>query len=216
MRKLHELLDAKDPAWPIVAKWVAEATRHVEVLSPSSTRDDALVQTQVTIRSPMGAVVHETGGILIDHGWLRFLGSGHPRLERTLSSWNSERSNGIYLVADDAVGGFFAINGGALGKDIKNVYYFAPDTLGWTPLSGGYSELLQWALTGDLTRFYEGLRWPGWQKEVRSLAADRCFFFAPPLWTKEGSVSASHRGEVPVAEAWGVQVEFVAQLRQPT
>ena len=33
------------------------------------------------------------------------------------------------LVADGAIGGFFAPNRGALGADVKNVYYFAPDTL---------------------------------------------------------------------------------------
>lgn len=37
-----------------------------------------LVKTQVTTRSVMGAVVYETGGILIDRGWLRILGSGSP------------------------------------------------------------------------------------------------------------------------------------------
>ena len=36
----------------------------------------------------MGAVIFETGGILIDEGWLRILGSGHPRLPRSLPDWN--------------------------------------------------------------------------------------------------------------------------------
>lgn len=70
----------------------------------------------------MGAIVYETGGLLIDHGWLRILGSGHARLPRSIASWNQGRTifgdvdpPGYLLVADDVVGGLFAINGGQLG-----------------------------------------------------------------------------------------------------
>jgi Protein of unknown function DUF2625 len=145
---LEKLIDIVDPALPLVRQWLANAVRPVEMLPPSPARDAALLETQVTTRSPMGAVVHETGGILIDHGWVRFLGSGHERLTRTLPGWNCNRADGFYLVADDAVGGFFAINGGAFGDDVKNIYYFAPDALRWEPLKIGYSSFLEWACTG--------------------------------------------------------------------
>jgi hypothetical protein len=143
MRALHELINLDEPAYPLVREWAAAATRRVEFLPPSAARDDALIQTQVSTRSPMGAVVYETGGIIIDGGWLRILGSGHAgRLTRTLRGWNVGRAEGLYLIADDAVGGFFAINGGACGPDVKRTYYFAPDTLDWEPLDMGYSEFL--------------------------------------------------------------------------
>ena len=35
------------------------------------------------------------------------------------------------FLAPCAIGGFFAPNRGALGADVKNVYYFAPDTPRW-------------------------------------------------------------------------------------
>src|SRR4051812_45415815 len=92
-RQLHQLLNHDDPAWPLVQQWVAEATNSVEILASSEpARSDALLATQVTTRSPMGAVIYETGGMLIDHGWVRVLGSGHPRLPRSLPGWNAERS----------------------------------------------------------------------------------------------------------------------------
>src|SRR4051794_1850209 len=115
MRQLHELIKLEEPAMPRVLHWLASAVRSVELLPPSDARGDVLLQTQVTTRSPMGAIAYETGGILIDHGWLRVLGSGSPRVTRTLPAWNQGRGDGFYLVADDVVGGFFAINGGALG-----------------------------------------------------------------------------------------------------
>src|SRR5581483_2004912 len=91
MRTIEELIDT-DPAWPIVQDWLRTATNGAEVLPASeSDRSDALVATQVTTRSPMGAIIYETGGILVDFGWIRILGSGHPRLPRTLPGWNAGR-----------------------------------------------------------------------------------------------------------------------------
>ena len=84
-----------------------------------------------------------TPGILIDHGWLRVLGAGgHPRFGRSLPDWNEGRSDGFYLIADDAVGGFFALNGSALGEDFNQVYYFAPDSLRWEACKLGYSDFV--------------------------------------------------------------------------
>lgn len=212
MRPLHELIIEDDPGFPLVQEWIDAAVRPVEVLPPSDSRDDALLQTQVTTRSPMGAIVHETGGILVDNGWLRILGSGHSRLTRTLPSWNAGRSAGFYLIADDAVGGFYAINGGALGEDVKTVYYFAPDSLDWESLEGGYSEFLVWAFSGGMDRYYEWIRWPKWEDDVASLHGDRCYAFYPFLFTKEGQGGCGRRDEVPVEEAWSLQMDFRTQL----
>lgn len=48
--------------------------------------ETALLATQVTTRSPMGAVVYHTGGILVDHGWIRILGAGECKLMITIRS----------------------------------------------------------------------------------------------------------------------------------
>ncbi|MCB1034079.1 MAG: DUF2625 family protein [Acidobacteria bacterium] len=214
MRPLHELIDREDPGFPLVREWLGEATRLVEVLPPAAAREEALVQAQVTTRSPMGAVVYETGGILVDGGWLCILGSGHPRLTRTLPGWNAGRSEGFLLVADDAAGGFFAVNGGAFGDDLGRLYYFAPDMLDWEPLQLGYSEFLVWAFSGDLDGFYQWIRWRGWNSDVRALHGDRCYSFYPFLFTKKGKGGSGRRGEVPVEEAWSLQMDLRQQLGQ--
>ena len=100
-------------------------------------------------------------------------GIGTPRLTRDIAAWNAGRSNGFLLIADDAVGGFFAINGGGLGADAGALYYWAPDTLEWEPLELSYTDFLRWALGGGLEEFYEGLRWPGWQADTQALAGTR-------------------------------------------
>jgi hypothetical protein len=162
----------------------------------------------------MGAVIYETGGLLVDHGWLRLLGSGHPRLPRSLPGWNLGRSwtdpevsPPFLLIADDVVGGFFAVNGGALGEERGNVYYFAPDSLGWETMGVGYTDFLLWCFSGDLGRFYQDYRWPGWQAEVQALGGDQAFGIYPPPCTAGPPYSERHRGVVPLDELYRLHLD---------
>ncbi|MDR2297779.1 MAG: DUF2625 domain-containing protein [Comamonas sp.] len=207
MRSLPELISTTEPAMPMIRQWLAQARRPVELLQPSAQADEVLLGLQVTTRSPMGAIAHETGGILVDHGWLRILGSGHERLPRNLQNWNQGRAEGFLLVADDAVGGFFAINGGGLGDDPGALYYLAPDTLQWEALEVGYSDFVQWALSERLTEFYADLRWQGWEQDVLALAPDQGFGFYPFLWTSQGSVATSDRRPLPMSEIYALNIQ---------
>jgi hypothetical protein len=112
-RALEQLIDSDQPGITVVRSWVAGAKNPVEALQVErGAGERALLALQVTSRSPMGAIALETGGILIDHGWVRVLGGGDARLARTIQGWNglaaarpAERLPGAVLVADDAVGG---------------------------------------------------------------------------------------------------------------
>jgi hypothetical protein len=212
MRPLSELIDTDDPAWPEVQQWIAEATNQVEVLPVNEAdRDAALHAIQVTTRSPMGAIVYETGGLLIDRGWLRILGSGHSRLPRSLASWNEGRTMfgdeeppGYLLVADDVLGGFFAINGGSLGQEMGSVFYFAPDTAEWECLDYSYSQFIFWCLQGEVAGFYESLRWPGWEEEISTVGGDQAVFVFPFLFTKGPSIAERQRSVVPISQVFSL------------
>jgi hypothetical protein len=212
-RSLEQLINREDPAWPLVEGWISEAKHPVEVLAPSESAGDSLLSLQVTTRSPLGAVVFHTGGILVDHGWIRFLGSGHPRLPRSLPRWNfacgmveSDTPPRWLLVADDVLGGFFALNGGRFAAEGRTVWYFPPDTLEWEDTGRGYSDFLYWSLVGDLDAFYASYRWAGWQAEVGRLAGDKAFSFYPPLSTDGGTIEQRHRAAVPLAELFRLNV----------
>ncbi len=219
MRTILELLSS-EPSWPTVQQWIAGASNPVEVLAARDPdRSQALESLQVTTRSPMGAVVYETGGLLVDGGWLRVLGSGHPRLPRTLPGWNAGRawtaSGGappILLVADDVVGGSYAVNGGGLPGPTGHVHYFAPDTLSWESLDMGYSDFLVWALTGDLDRYYETFRWPGWRTEIRDLPGDHAISIYPYLWAAGLPVAQRMRRPVPMSELLELQFDVARQM----
>lgn len=215
IRSLGELINQQDPGWPLVSTWIREATNRVQVLLRTPARaDSALVAAQVTTRSPLGAIVYETGGILVDGGWLRILGSGSPGLNRTLMSWNQGKIRGLLLVADDVLGGFYALNGGAFGQEsIGKVFYFAPESLHWQPLNKTYSEFLIFSFSGDLKNFYHGLRWKGWEQEIGLLTGNQGLACYPFLFTTEGKNAAKNkRTAVPIAELWSFGQDMQRQL----
>lgn len=218
MQNVNELINTEEPGWELVRQWIDEATRPVEVLPILSKlqAEDALYQTQVSTRSPMGAIIYETGGILVNNGWIRILGSGSDKLKRSIPEWNKDKSYhaygeqaGLLLVADDALGGFFCINGGLLGKDVGNIYYFAPDSLDFEPLEINYSQLITFFLSGNIEQFYEGFHWDTEHEDLKMLSADDVFNFSPPLWTVEGkNLNESVKRHVSAEEQFMLNLEF--------
>lgn len=215
MRPLDQLINDSDSALPFVSETAQAHPGRCVIHPPSDSAADVLYRTQVTTRSPMGAIAYHTGGISVLQGWLRILGSGSPSIPRTLPDWNEGRSDGFYLIADDAFGGFFALDGGALGVGSGQVCYFSPRSLRWEPLDCGYSQFLVWACT-DFRGFYDDMAWPDCQATISRLAPDRCLFFYPPLWTTEAGGLSSTDRDVPVTETWGVQMDVARQLDQTT
>jgi hypothetical protein len=211
MRPLEELISDAESALPFVHETAGAIPGRCVVHPPSPAAADVLYRTQVTTRSPMGAMAYHTGGVSILGGWVRILGSGSPAIPRTLPGWNDGRSQGFYLVADDAFGGFYALDGGALGAGGGQVCYFAPRTLRWEPLGCSYTQFLVWACS-DFRDFYDDMTWPGCEEAISRLGPDRCFFFYPPLWTAECVLPPPGLRDVPVEEAWGFQMDAAEQL----
>ena len=136
----------------------------------------------------MGALAYGCDGIVIDGGWLRVLGFGCEQTKRGIYTFSlsksfheAEQMPSYLLVADDVLGGFFAVNGGVFGDKASNVFYYAPDSGGWEDMQLGYSQFLYWALCGDISKFYELYRWDGWREDVRNLSLDKAIFALPPL-----------------------------------
>ena len=90
---------------------------------------------------------------MIESGWLHVLGSGCERMNRGIYSFSLGKSfsesgqmPSYLLVADDVLGGFFAINGGTFCGKSGNVFYYAPD-------SGDTAWLLAVFVLGALRRY---------------------------------------------------------------
>jgi hypothetical protein len=85
-----------------------------------------------------------------------------------LDAWNGlggrlepSRASDVFVVANDVVGGFFALDSGRLGIGRGRLAYLAPDTMRWEDMDMGDSEFLQWLADGDLAGFAEGVGWRG-------------------------------------------------------
>jgi hypothetical protein len=198
-----------DPAWPPLKQEIDHAGNPVEILPLGTSAGADLHRLQVSLRSTLGAVVYETGGLLIDHGWVRLLGSGSDRLGRSLVSWNlacglTVPGDTLLLVGDDAVGGLFAINAGRFAGQPGEVHYFAPDTLSWEALGRGYSDFIAFLLNGDLAEFYANARWNGWEAEIVAMAGHQALSIYPPLWAKASSIDERSRRPVPLQELVGL------------
>jgi len=166
---------------------------------------------QVTTRSPLGAIALHTGGLLVDDGWLRVLGSGCDRLPRTLASWNGAppRLTLGRLVADDALGGCFA-----WFDEPRTLHYFAPDTLRWEDLGLGYTDWLATMLGDGLEAFYASLRWEGWRKEVWALSGDRALLVWPPLVAGGPPLAERMHRSVAMDEVWALGQQLAADLAE--
>jgi hypothetical protein len=218
---IDHLINKTDPAWPKIKMMADSATNHITILPvDTNAAKDALFKLQVTTRSSMGALVFMTGGLLIDNGWIRILGSGNSKLQRTLPDWNIKNGlmgNGkvspYLLVADDALGGFFLLNGGGLGSDKGMMYYFAPESLEFEPMEMNYTEFLDFCFNGDLDLFYGQNRFANWKEEVAKLHGDVVYNFYPTLWSLEGlDINANKRTIVPVEEQWTFNMITRSQL----
>ncbi|MFC5185040.1 DUF2625 domain-containing protein [Actinomadura harenae] len=231
MRGIDELINVDDPAWPELQELVAAGAVPVKVLPVDRGESRrCLVQMQVTARSVLGAVVLNSGGLVLDDGWLRVFGGGSGEGGGSLPSlgqvnefpadfdpaWHPARG---LVVGHDVLGGVFVLNGhdpeaagrpGAPGQ----MTYFAPDTLGWEALEVGHSAWISWMLSGGLEKFYEGLRWPGWREEAASLSFSQGISVIPFLWSQEArtDLAATSRRAVPMREVLGVAADSARQI----
>lgn len=219
-KPLSDLTDVDEPAWPELEHVLRAGDVPVEILTvePGHARQE-LYRVQVTGRSYLGALVLNTGGLMIDHGWVRVLGGGHGELP-SLADANGlptdpAHVDGILpdlLVGHDALGGQFAVNGpdpSAIGRpgEPGQICYFAPDSLEWEPMDMGHSTWLHWLVSpGRLAKFYENLRWTDWQDEVARLPANKGISVYPPLWSKEArhDLDATSRRPASIYELFSV------------
>ncbi|MDX8141376.1 DUF2625 family protein [Lentzea sp. BCCO 10_0061] len=232
MRNVAELVEVPTPAWPWLVADLDRSFAQYTVLPPDPAQCRAsLHQIQVTARSPLGAIVLNTGGVLAHDGWLRIYGgSGGPNGSVGMAEVNGFPATAQpgwlppagLIVAHDVLGGVFAINGADPQRYGRpggpgGVVHFSAVTLTWQDLEMGHSEWLAWVVDGGAASLYRDLLWPTWRIDVSGLSMRQGVSVYPFPWSEEAQrdMAATAREPVPLAQLLGLHGEFCTQFGLP-
>jgi hypothetical protein len=115
----------------------------------------------------------------------------------------------VLVIADDVLGGLFALNGGRFGPNGQGQVFWLPaDDLVWVPLNVGYADFVSWCLTGDLNRLYEPFS-PLLADEAQPRPTfDTVYSFYPFLWTKEAKTQQPHIRRIDAGESLRLRLDL--------
>lgn len=218
---VSELLTDERPGREALDATLFGATNPLTLLPGDRRRGETtLAALQVTARSTLGAFALAYGGALVDHGFVRVLGSGCAKLPGDVLAWNGMPTPTLigplgdcFVIAVDVLGGLFALDGGRFRSGTHDVHYFAPDRLTWENLGMGHSSFLGFLCRGDLAQFYAGLRWPGWEAEVAALdGAKGITIYPPPFAERATPIAERQRATSPIERLVAVNQELARKL----
>ena len=188
----------------VILKSIKEAQKAVSVL-PKQDERLLVIERQYSINkeSTLGAIVYNTGGIVVD-GWIRIYGAG----ELDFAERNKLFPYDEIVVGEDILGGLFIILEGG------NVAYFAPDTMAIEDMEISFGQFIYWCLHGDTDTFYLDYKWEHWQEDVASLGLSYGMSFYPYLWAEAESIEKRHREPIPMKEIIGLEIDFFQQMQK--
>lgn len=218
MKTLDELTASADPAINELRELAATSPRNTIRPVDAALAERSLLALQVSTHSMLGAQVHGTGGVSAFDGRLRLLGSGTDAARSLLGvnialglRFDESSPPGFLVVADDVLGGVFAINGGALDAgSLGNVFWLPPDEMAWCDMEVGHSAFAHWCLAGEWDGIYASVQAP---TALAALAQplpafDATLSFMPFLWTHEGQTAADVRA-VPAQEVLSLRLSLM-------
>ncbi len=188
----------------VILKSIKESQKAVSVL-PKQDERLLVIERQYSINkeSTLGAIVYNTGGIVVD-GWIRIYGAG----ELDFAERNKLFPYDEIVVGEDILGGLFIILEGG------NVAYFAPDTMAIEDMEISFGQFIYWCLHGDTDTFYLDYKWEHWQEDVASLGLSYGMSFYPYLWAEAESIEKRHREPIPMKEIIGLEIDFFQQMQK--
>lgn len=188
----------------MILKSIKESPKKIRIL-PKQDKQLLVIKNQYSINeeSTLGAIVYNTGGIMVDE-WIRIYGAGDIDFTERNKLFPYDK----IVVAEDILGGLFIILEGG------NVAYFAPDTLEIEDMEISFGQFIYWCLHGDTDTFYTDYRWEHWQEEVKSLGIDYGMSFYPYLWAEAESLEKRHRQAILMKEIIGLEMDFCQQIQK--
>lgn len=198
MNDIDDPVDVRDAVWEWLAADLRCSLAPATVLRPDpGTCRAALRRLRITAESRLGAIVLNTGGILLHDGWVRVYGGsgggpeGMPGIAEVngLPEPGGLPSAGLVL-AHDVLGGVFALNGprprshGRPGRP-GDVVCFCPATLTWRTTGMDHDRWLNWLVDGGAAGQYRDVLWPTWRDDIAGLGPRQGLTAHPAPWSAE-------------------------------
>lgn len=208
------MINIDNNLWIEINKMFISSNRQLVINSDELERGiKSLDILQITSKSALDSIVLNTSGIVIDN-WIRILGH-ESNVNKGIVSYNSIGKDGVatkvdkmLIIADDVVGGLFALNAGKFTEKIGEVWYFAPDTLEWESLEMKYSEFIAWTAQGNVDEFYRTIRWSTWREDCKKVKFNEAILIYPFLWSNEIQLEKSDKKIVPTEELLKINQEY--------
>ena len=214
MNEMGDDIKMERDLWTEVLEMLNTSNKKIQIYNGAENIGAEEIETMGIARnSVLGVVVLYTEGIYIDN-WSRVIGQ-RGKHHNGIIEYNSEQMHGnsdcltgMVVVAQDIVGGIFAINKSKFSEGHKKIWYFAPDTLEWECLDMNYAEYLAWLVQGDTNAFYDSMRWQGWEKDCEDVGFDKSFLIYPFLWSKECDLSTATKKIIPCKELININFDY--------
>ena len=207
---LPAMVRAVAPGDTARAALVAESVRdYLDGLHNHHTGEDELIWPLLLARVDL-----EQELVLRMEAQHEMVAAALARVGELLPAWqaSADPASGWLVVAYDVLGGQFVWIPATSGAR-PTIHYFGPDVLEWQDLEQVYADWLYAMLVGSLTRFYDTLRWPGWETEVATVPLSHGLTTFPPPWTVEGKDLATvSRQAVPMMELAEFHLDTARQL----
>lgn len=209
-----------ESAWENILEWQSQSKNQVRMIPADTTRAAfTLFRGNYELTSTLAAFVYHSGGMMVDNGWLRVLGSGSKDFNRGIFEWNKDKyvwgpdSIAYLMIADDVVGGFFALFMTPHTElDDAFVYYQGPNDRHWVSTGLDYDGFLQFCFFGEIKMFYNNYRWDGWKEEIHLINSNQTISCYPQYWREGARDTKLKRRVIPVQRLWELYNPAIKEL----
>lgn len=201
----------KTNIWNELLERINNSQKDIVIINGNGTNGEKCIcDLNMSSNSVSYSIIKNSAMIVVDN-WIRIYGQGNDCCESVIEINRKLGINisGMFIIANDVVGGIYAINQGRFEEDLGLVWYFAPDTLEWESLSFSYSEFIIWVIEEDLDEFYLSMRWNNWRRDVVDVGLKSGIMVYPFLWSEEVNIDTASKKIVPWEELFYINMDYV-------
>lgn len=170
--------------------------------------------------SVLGALVDQTGGLVVADGYIKHLGGDNHNGDSVMRvngldpdtiklGRSIPQALGALVVAVDALGGVFALPSDATDASQVTVRYLPYDSLMWEDFRIGHREFVAWSLGQEARELYP-------DEAAGSLATGMMLRSIPPLWMPVGTGKKRSMSVAPVPKVVRERIGMACAVMEAT